>query len=547
MLKKLYITLLISMAAFHLALLADDFDFDFDNLDALEHAIDDIPDTVLTQKSKHIDVKALNNDDLQDCVEILTDSSIGVNTIPILRVPLYLKTYPLHQRSVHDLPFFNLWLTCPSDNSVFRLDAFYNQTDRSNFTAGSTNIRDYIALEDENLIQAIEEAEAKIRTTFPDFDLNIPNILSLFSCMTVQERRVGIMLQGMKNTECWQFIAKLPVMYVEHNFFLTDEEISIIQNQNIPGISASPTGQPQGDTKKQLQKHLVRDALQLGDFRFDIAYALHTSPTRQSYLGFECTLPTHFNFKQGLLGRKHERKCLTPDFDVCEIIQLGINGGAEDRQIATDRVSAFFIGALDQLTANVLDPNPYNDGRHVTVGLYTNSCIQLCDWLTIRNKNTLSYVTAAKENRYYILDRNPAKFDRDYEDPDKARENMDFLNQQFIEKFYPHVVPTNVRPGIILQMTTHAQFTWWNWGLAFGGDLWWQSQETITHHECLHGLDFQKGIQPEAFQTKMSALLTYRKEKPHHLWNIYAGIEGTTISSGIGKDFSLVLGFEVDF
>ncbi len=538
MLKKLYSILFISILALSLpTIYADDFDFDSDELEDL---IDEIPDDVFEKKAKRIDVKALSQDDIQNCIDILVEDA---NIIPVLKVPLYLKTYPLHQRNVLDLPFFNLFLTCPSDESVFRVDAFYNHTNRSYFTAGSSNIRDYIALEDENLIRALEDAEDNI----PDFDLSIPRILSLFSCMTIEERRVGLMFQWIKNVDCFQIIAKFPFLWNEHNFFLTDEEICVIQNQNIPGLGTSATGKPQGNTQKQLERLLTRDVLQIGDFRIDLAYALSNTPTRQSFLGIELTFPTHFNFKNGLLGRNHKRQCVDPNLDLCEVIQLGLNGGPEDQQLATDEISAFFIGALEQLSSNVLDPNPYNDGRHITIGLYSNSCIKLCDWLTVRSKSSLSFVTSAKENRFYIPERNSKQFNRDYENPDDAKENLAFINKQFNEKFYPQMIPTKVRPGIILQLTNHAHFTWWNWGVAVGGDLWWQSQEDIFCNDCLRGLDLQKGIQPEAFQTKLTALVTYEKEKHNRLWHVYGGLEGTTMSSGIGKDFTLTLGFEVAY
>jgi hypothetical protein len=548
MLKKFYNAFLLGVFIITPYLYSEDFeDFDFDNLESLEEALDSIPDKIINQTSRHIN---LGPDQIQDCIEILTDDEVGINTIPILKVPLYLKTYPLHQRNVLDLPFFNLFLTCPSDDSVVRLDAFYNHMPRSYFTAGSTNIRDYIALEDENLIRAIEDAEQKIRETFGNFDLSIPVILSLFSCMTIEERRVGLMFQYMKTIDCFQFIAKVPFLWNEHNFFLTDAEICTIQNQKIPGLGTSETGQPQGNTKRQLERLLTRDVIQFGDFRLDISYALNSSPTRQSYLGLEFTFPTHFNLKNGIIGRPHRRCCMNPNLDLCEIIQLGINGGQEDQQIATDKVSAFFIGALEQLSSNVLDPNPYNDGRHITIGVYSNSCIRLCDWLTVRSKSSVSFVTKNKESRYYIPVRNPKQFNRDFEDtsnPENNKENLEFINEKFNEKFYPQLVPTVVRPGIIVQLTNHAHFTWWNWGIAVGGDLWWQSQEDIVCNNCMHELDLQKGVQPEAFQTKLSGLVTYRKEKCDTLWHIFGGLEATTMSSGIGKDFTLTLGFEVAY
>ncbi len=512
-------------------MLADEFD-DFD-----------FGDEIVDQPSHRINTRALTPDQVEFCVSVLTDEDFGVNIIPILKVPLYIKTHPLHQRNVLDLPLFNIFLTFPTDCNVFRLDAFYNQTTRSNFTAGSTNIRDYIALEDENLIRALQDAEKKIREqTGTEFDLNVPIILSLFSCMTIEERRAGFMFQWMLNEDCFQAIAKLPLFYVEHNFSLTDEEICAITNQGIPGISTGAGT----NTQKELNKHLVRDRITFGDLRLDLGYAISNENTRQSFLGLELTFPTHFALKKGLLGEKHKRKPCDPNFDLCEIITLSLSG-TEDQEIATDKTTAFFIGALDQLTANVLDPEPYNDGRHITIGLYSSSCIQLCDWLTIRSKSTISFVTPHHEERYYIPLRDPKKFNRDYDDNTQAAANMAFLNKEFNDKFYPKVIRTNVWPGIILQMTTSVQANWWNCGIEFGTDLWWQSEEHIECNNCMLGLDIKKGIEPEAFQSKIFGKLTYQKETKSHLWNMFLGIDGTTMSSGIGKDFSVILGFEVDF
>ncbi len=208
----------------------DEFD-----LNAFEHELDNIPEEILEQTKHTCILKPFTDDQLENCIEVLTDI---VNTIPILEIPLYLRTHPLHKRNVLDLPLFALWYTCPTSDSAIRLDGFYNQTSRGNFTAGSTNIRDYIALEDENLIRALEDAEQQIKEDFPDFDLEIPLILPLFSCMTTQERRGGLIVQYLKNIGCLQMVWKLPFFYVERNFFLTDCEIDAIRAALIPGLSA---------------------------------------------------------------------------------------------------------------------------------------------------------------------------------------------------------------------------------------------------------------------------------------------------------------------
>src|SRR5207253_2818595 len=105
----------------------------------------------------------------------------------------------------------------------------------------------------------------EIQRRIEDLNLNLPvdlrSAIPLFAGMTIQERRTGFMMHGMRKWGSYRFRFWFPFYYNEANFFLTPEELDTIQS--ILGVT-----DPAEDTKFA-RRHLIADKFGFGDLRLN--------------------------------------------------------------------------------------------------------------------------------------------------------------------------------------------------------------------------------------------------------------------------------------
>lgn len=491
------------------------FDFDFDNICDINSPIA-LPTTIHT---------GLTPDDIQACTSVLN----AVKAIPILNQPIYLRTNPVNQRSLLDLPIIQLY-----GDGALRIEFFYNQTYKHHLAAEQTALSSYLNLTGTQLLQKLNDSKKAAEDFLKKkFDFDIRSFLPLISNAFIEDRRTGLMFYGMKCFDGFNMRFQIPLYYFERNLNLTPGDRAQLENAQIPGVTAedpTATGSSIALTTNAMdfaRKHLIADELGFGDTRLQFDYNIVDTGLALCVTGLTLTIPTAIPFKSGLYGSSFTKERIVPDFNICQLITLATMEAtetkvqqAEDVQTVADIVSEFGLAALDSFAANILQ-TPLGNGGHVGIGgffeadfifepsrFFTQSGWSLRGWA----EKQLS----ALESRFYrpILDTKLFN-NRDFENPDQAEENMNLVNQRILDQLFPYVFCTEVDPGFITRVTIFNFYVWrCSWNFAWGYDFWYQSGEKLSHidNPTQIPIDGCAALRPEALDGKLFVSIRYLKE-----------------------------------
>ncbi len=479
-----------------------------------------------------------------DVVGILID----LNALCILQQDLYLHTNELNQRSLLD---YGIFLPQKFYCSPWEVGAhlFYNQTTRDNYTRTSTKLCSYLAIFQETLLQ---ELQRQIEDLDLDTPVDLRAVVPLFRNMTVQERRTGFMIHGMRRWGPYRFRFLFPLYYNESNFFLTPEELDLIQAQL--GIT---------DPAEDLdfaQKHLIADKFGFGDLRLNFDFPLARAGSVTTKLGLQATIPTGWALKKGLYGSHFCKLCRGPILDFCELFVL-----RDDFEALQKIIEKFALTAIDHFSANLID-TPMGNGGHFGLGAYIRSKTKLstvikrpwAEHITMRSRISVEYLFPRTQQRYFIeacdqlrfaalgLDRPPSVIiEQVEEDPLYARTVLGFLEKQFTDKIFPFALPVKVRPGIIFRWMTKYMYEAQRWGYFVGTDTWLTTKEKLSDIHIPRNfpklLNQKIAQKPFGYQVGIMGNLFWKLE---HNWMLSLNGEYNFASTGIGHDFVLTFNFE---
>lgn len=540
----------------------DIFDDLEDNL-FLDEFLDSIPPYQMP--TRQVDIKSI--------LGLLED----IGAFSILDQDFYLRTNPFVQRSLLDLPVWELHGCAQPTRWIVGAHLFWNHMHRSVFTCRSTSINSYLDLEQETLFTALDELRPDIQTLFPhpfliDSILNttrVRQLLTLFENFTVQQRRVGAMFHAWRQWQDAEIRMLLPLYYIERNLFVEPAEQSAIEEQ---------FGALDPDSAEDFQKnHAISDKIGFGDFRIEVDYAGYLTDAFSVRLGAFLTLPTAFSLSKGLLGSDFLTCLSQPTFDLqalFDLIPLDFNIDSitpEDRQKAVDIVigdicrnkNGFFLGALNRLNALLLE-TPLGNNRNVGIGLLFRSRTMLSafleeyEWshhISFNNRASVEFFTPSTPLRFFIRRNNIADFNaRNFnsDNPQEQEDNLRFIEQELVDKFYPYAIKTVIRPGIILRWTSRWCFSGEVWDLSIGSDIWVQTGEHFKSFKCverdlLSRLDIAHASNSLAYQITSMASFGIRIERPTYSILISANAEGTSWSKNIGKEITASINVEANF
>jgi hypothetical protein len=189
----------------------------------------------------------------------------------------------------------------------------------------------------------------------------------------------------------------------------------------------------------------------------------------------------------------------------------------------------------------------------VGLGFFAYNELRATQKLVFKTRAALEYLLPAAEKRFYLQRKNPADFARfNTDNPQNCNEDLAFLQQQLINTLFPSVCNTIVFPGFIFKFSgaLEGQMTP-AWKLMMGYDLWWQQKEKLGSITCSmlckDQLETTIAIRPTAFQNKIFGGVSYAKKGKRYDWCLSLLGDRTFISSGIGKDFSIIGRFEFLF
>lgn len=471
----------------------------------------------------------------EEIIELL----LRINAPTILQRNIYNLTNPINVRDVIYSPI--LGQKEPLSNCLsISLDLFYSTIPRAFFTKKSDSIAKYINLDQPELINQLEDINRQFRL------LDIPEVLSVLRNTKLEERKGGLMIGVHWDNAPWYLSVKAPIYYIEHNFRPNDEQIRRLQEQ----APADPAFQESAEDFAH--QHLVSDRVGLGDTLLQAAYTVIDSPRETLLLGLEATLPTAATFRAGLIGGTFKKQCCRPDFSLERLFDLFLCKPERQDLAKVQSLGAdFLIGALDQLTANLAD-TPLGNGGHVGIGPLINYQLRCTRCIDFNLYSAFEYLTPATHARYFIQEKDPAAFNRNFDDPNRAQENLNFLNEQLINTLYPFIIPVKVRPGTILTIRPSVTITCKRFTFNGGYDFWRQGREKLLEFKApnilVRTLKINNGIKPAAAQHKLFGALwvpVYCTDTYDLLFSIKADV--TLASSGIGKEFTGALGIEFNF
>jgi len=488
---------------------------------------------------------------------------VEISVVKLLEEDLFLSTAPLNKRSLVTYPLF----LCDKDYALkwdIGVNLFYNQTTRMNFTYDSSCLFCYLGLLQPNLIDKINGAIDKIREILgQDFDFDTIGTLSLFKHATCNERRVGIMLQGLREYRDVRFHFKFPFYWRERNYYLTPAEQEEIERE---------FGALDPDQQEEFQaEHLISDRLGFGDFRFEVDF-----PVGRQKKGFYwragvlTTLPINIAIIDGLMGSVYKKCQSRPSFSFEELFSLATD--PETRPEAEKIAEDFFLCALDCMSNTFLDTTLGRD-RHLGVGALFRSKVPFstlikkswAEQVFYKGNITFEYLFPYMKCRNFIECPDIQAFlDRHFEDYDdeelvdeiteaRARDDLEFLEEKFVDKFFPYVYMTKVRPRI--------ELTWSNklsyeppskiFGLHLGLDFWIKSGERLSNVsascERKKRLDYCKATRGLAYQWRGLGEFIFRVKRQTKDLYLSLNIDGAFASKGIGKDFMVTFNIESNF
>jgi hypothetical protein len=492
--------------------------------------------------------------------ELIIELLLAFNAVAILESPFYLHTNPLNRRNILDSPLFEYHYFDNTEPWRFNIFAFYNKTNRCNFTKHSTKISSYLALSSPTLIGAIVATIENLNTAIPNFsDLDVVAVFDILQKIRVEERNIGLMLSGVYRWEkvCLQLM--VPLLYHERNFFLTPEQLDDLADQ---------LGEAEDNFQK---KHVISDKFGFGDTRLELGFHTVEKPSIDCTVGLLATIPTAFVMAKNFFGSSFPKPDTYPEVDFNTIYQAledHFNGTItlheQNEVIAIAR--KFILDAIDRFAANIID-DPLGNNGHFGIGAF--GCMHspltaiLNSWLvqdvSWNNRVSFEYLWPKKETRFYIKKDDPQDFaSRDFEDVDQAADNLIFLQNELIQRINTLALKTNVQPGVIFRWTSALDYAGECWKSRAGINLWIQNKPKLgfpIRKTCddnptinqISALDLCKVQSPLASQFKIFGDCAYHFTLDQTTWAIGLNGDVTVLKTGIGADFTLGLTIEATF
>jgi hypothetical protein len=478
-------------------------------------------------------------------ISLLTPPS-PFNILPILMEDIYKKTTgPVTRRSLLDEPalmpdhFYNPCLTVTAD-------LFYNFSPKVFFTKNSPFINSYIALNNQNIINELSDKDF--------ITVNVPGILGLFSTIKLQQHRAGLMAGVGKQWDNWYLSVRMPLYYMLENFYLTQEEIDAIENN--PFFETDDGGEaigPEEEVRKFALKHLVGDKFGVGDARLSLLGHIYKSPCKNLWFGLQATIPTSKTFVRGLLGGEFDPDEPIPPFNLQHFFNVFFcnNNEALAQNVIRTELTDFLVEALDRLSTILINA-PLGNGKHFGFGPEIDFRYTINEYASMHTYASLEAYTPHHEHRYYLVQKQPSDFDRDWENEALAGENLSVLNRLIVNTLFPVGIVTTVRPGFRFQFNHAFMYKSKHWDAKVGFDYWYQGKEDISplldRIPCVLPINIAKAKRPAAQQGKLFANIGYCDTLCSNAadWYVSLILDGTVFNKGIGENYTVGVrvGFE---
>ena len=483
--------------------------------------------------------------------EVLT-ILVAINIPQLLQQNFYLRTNVLARRSLLDQPLFDPAFCQKGGPYNWGVDIFLNKMAHAYYTKKSTDIDSYLALSSPSLINALNSTIESIKTLQPDFNFDIETILGLFQGTKVEERQAGGMFFFTASIKKQMVRILMPLYYLERNFFLPEEEQKAVEDE---------FGATTPEEQEQFRKnHLIADKLGIGDTRVEWDVPVIKNPFTWVRAGVMFTLPTAFAWAKGLKGSTYPKPSTFPPLNLTEFVDLisDADPSPEKQEELFDDLTTFSLGAVDRLSANLLDI-PLGNGGHIGIGPVVRTHIDLKRYvrmpLMYEGRYSLEYLLPKLNKRAYITRVATQAFEEidffDVNSEQEAQVLVDFLQEQFLGRLFLRFFDVRVQPGIIFRWLGKLCYQGRLWDFFLGSDVWLQAPESLGPIHTLSIIKDQLAREKVhsflMYQSKLFAGFERRFKNPRYTWYINGGIDGSISNYGIGADFTIMLSVRFQF
>ncbi len=483
----------------------------------------------------------------QEILNLLTPpiGDEGVNILPLLREDIYKKTTgPVTRRSLLDMPaltpdFFD------ADCWLLTADFFLNFSPKVFFTKDSAFLSSYIALNNQNVINSIADS------LFPN--ANVPELFGSLGRIKLQQYRAGIMVGVARHYPCWTFTARIPLYYLLENFFLDDEEIDRIKNNPFFRDDDGGLGNTaENEVRRFILKHLVSDRIGIGDSRVTALLRNDCSDNCTVWFGLQSTIPTARDIDRGLIAGEFDPLEQIPYFNLQGLGNTLLCNDNEALSDATLRreLTEGLTEVLDRLST-ILINTPLGNGKHFGFGPEVDVKWYLNEYFSMQSYASLQAYTPHRANRFYLIEKTPEDFDRDWRDTSMTGENLVTLNRLIVQTLFPVGVRTTIHPGIRFQFNHSVLYKSEHWDLSLGFDYWYFGEE--KQQLLLPVVPFnlplvqRKGCRPAAQQGKIIGNIGYFNQAECYDWNFGLNFDATVFNTGIGRNYTISFRLGLEF
>jgi hypothetical protein len=388
--------------------------------------------------------------------------------------------------------------------------------------------------------------------------LNFPLISDLFENIFARQHRVGFIIKGSYSVnENFTLYSQIPFLYSICHMYADSEtqerlsdELYVLNNSRDEDTSDTSDYDFSEDF---IKKHAVSDM-------FGIERAL----VGFSYGNFE-KYPHTFHlrivtpgllFSQGIIGsdlNKISHK-FDNNFKLSKFLSNIINANlastynASEQEIIDEKQD--FLGLVSSMFMNI------NDGvLNVPFNKKPWGLAPACSFIFDFNNDFsincfLQYMYQFPFDDYRYGSVQSPKSLPTYNDnltESQAANILNIYDNEFLYRAILYPFLASVQPGYEIQGNFMFLCNTHPLTISFGYDLWYRSAEKINEIKTLVPKNIFYSVPQEAFQGKLCGGIDYAKEIKNTLFSIFAKGDVTLFSSGIGKEFSINIGFQIIF
>jgi hypothetical protein len=494
------------------------------------------------ETSRSFRTPATNADQIYLFFSFIADNPTAQNAL--LNIPIYQQTSPIRNRPILEYPFALTYGFDMRDNNSISLMFYLNSCSQKNFTKKSTTLDSYFLLGNPVRVAELQFID---NLTGEDKVAKLAKSLALFDPATVQENRIGGLLESHIVHNNLFLSIQLPILYAERNLYLTPSQKAAISISSLGGMLTTD-GVDENDF---IYQHIVMDQFGIGDLKFKAMYELHRSSNFDIDLGGFVILPTATPLKQGMIGTWFDQNNERAYLDLATI-DLSVPLTTQNQ----DDVANFFLAAIDKLSSNILNC-PLGNNGHVVIAPSMNFDWYFSQNWQLSNDFSLQVPLPATEQRFYQKTQSQAEFLNDYNaaftqgDTD-ALAFVNYINTQLQDLFFPYVFSTTVFPGIVFNSTNQIAYNFNACDFYLGSNFWYQSAEHLkafanTQNNQNFSYDYAGAAAASAAQEKLFAKVNYNLDSTNYSWSLSAYGDITVWNSGIGNDFTLGLCVDCKF